>query len=248
MANADSWIEPIAGDTTPQDNYKRCHEIIRGSCDPNDKSVSNDSIIANSTEFLEYIIRFQNTGTDTAFSVLITDTLSTNLNISTIELVSSSHSSNFWVEHGIAKWYFANILLPDSNVNEAQSHGFVKFKIKPISNLGAGIQIPNSANIYFDYNTAVITNTILVNVTPLAVKSINLNEDFKSFPNPVRQTIHLKNSTGKPLGKIELINQDGKLIETKIISTPYFDWQVEHLSNGIYLFIGENWKEKILKY
>ena len=35
--------------------------------------------------------------------------------------------------------------------------------------------------------------------------------------------------------------------ETKTISSASFDWQVEQLPAGVYIFKGENWKEKILK-
>ncbi|MBL0048565.1 MAG: T9SS type A sorting domain-containing protein [Bacteroidetes bacterium] len=240
------WIEPLSGDSTLADNYFISNSIATGSFDPNDKSVSNDSIFTNTTAYLDYTIRFQNTGTDTAFSVTVTDTLSSNLNLSTIEMLSSSHKNKFWVEHGTAKWYFANILLPDSNVNEAGSHGFVKFRIKPKANLGAGIQIPNTANIYFDYNTAVVTNTIVVDVTPLSVPPI-ADEKLQLFPNPVHQMVHLKGSNSKPLGKVTLVNSEGKIIESKTISNSTYEWQVEQLPAGIYIFKGENWKEKILK-
>ncbi len=246
IVNPAAVIEPIIGDTIPFNNHSISYEIVTVSFDPNDKSVKPEFVAPNYNDFFEYLIRFQNTGTDTAFSVLLTDTLSNNLDLSSIEMLSFSHPNTFWIENGTAKWYFANILLPDSNVNEADSHGFVKFKIKPIANLVAGTQIPNSANIYFDYNAAVITNTIVVNVTPLSVPFI-ADQKMQLFPNPVLETVHLNNSKGNPLGRVELINSEGKILDSKIITTPSFNWQVEQLPVGIYFFKGENWKEKILK-
>lgn len=247
IVNPEAWIIPFVGDSTLQNNHCISYEIVRVSSDPNDKSVTPEFISPTQNDYLEYVIRFQNTGTDTAFSILVTDTLSADMDVASIQLISSSHSCNFWVEHGIAKWHFANILLPDSNVNEAASHGFVKFRIMPKSNLTIGTQIPNSANIYFDYNAAVITNTIVVNVTPLSVKTIS--DDFKLavFPNPVHQTVHLVSTNNKPLGKVELVNATGKIIETKNIGTSSYDWQVASLPDGVYLFKGENWQEKIVK-
>ena len=54
---------------------------------------------------------------------------------------------------------FNNIQLPDSNVNEPASHGFVKFKINQRANNPLGTVIENKAGIYFDFNEAVITNS-----------------------------------------------------------------------------------------
>ncbi len=245
-ANAYAWIEPLAADTTPQNNSSASSNIIRGSFDPNDKAVSPEVVLPNTTGYLEYIIRFQNTGTDTAFAVMVIDTLSSLLNVSSLEMISASHSYDLWIENGVAKWNFINILLPDSNTNELESHGFVKFRIKSLPGLNTGASIPNTANIYFDYNVAVITNTIIVNVTPLSLPFIE-DEKMQLFPNPVHQTIHFNSNKNKPLGKVDLINSDGKIIETKTISSASFDWQVEQLPVGIYIFKGENWIEKILK-
>ena len=57
-----------------------------------------------------------------------------------------------------------NIMLPDSNVNEAASHGFIRFRVKPVSTLTLGNTVPNKAAIYFDYNTPVVTNTAITTI------------------------------------------------------------------------------------
>ena len=51
--------------------------------------------------------------------------------------------------------------MPDSNSNEAASHGFIKFRINQQPGNAAGTQIKNSASIYFDYNAPVATNEVL---------------------------------------------------------------------------------------
>jgi len=67
---------------------------IRCAIDPNDKLVSpnrEDPDNKNYTEIgesLQYTIRFQNTGTDTAFNVKLMDTLSNKLNYQSLELFS----------------------------------------------------------------------------------------------------------------------------------------------------------------
>ncbi len=239
-------IEPIAGDTTPLNN--RCSSAIKvtQSYDPNGKTVNPEFIDSNFSDYLEYVIRFQNTGTDTAFSIVVTDTLSASLDLTSIETISSSNNYTFEMRNGIARWYFSNILLPDSNVNEVASHGFIKFKIKPISNLASGMQIQNKGNIYFDYNAAVITNTAVVDVTPLAVKPI-ASERVGIYPNPVHSSVYLSRSDNKALGKVQLLDENGKQIESSYILTSSFNWNVEQLPNGVYLFKGDSWTEKIIK-
>ncbi len=246
-ANAYAWIEPLAADTTPQNNSSASSNIIRGSFDPNDKAVSPEVVLPNTTGYLEYIIRFQNTGTDTAFAVMVIDTLSSLLNVSSMEMISASHSYDLWIENGVAKWNFINILLPDSNTNELESHGFVKFRIKPLPGLNTGASIPNQAKIYFDFNAAVATNTIVVNVGPLLLRNMEPDQ-LKVYPNPVLENIQLVNKNAEPLGKVELITESGIVVETKFISTSTFNWDVQHLPAGTYILKGQGWGQKVMKY
>jgi uncharacterized repeat protein (TIGR01451 family) len=135
---------------------------IRGSFDPNDKQATpqlSPSQVANGN-YIDYTIRFQNTGTDTAFNIVISDTLSEDLQANTLQMITSSHNCKATVKDNIVFFEFLNILLPDSNVNEAKSHGFVSFKIKPQSTVAVNTTITNKAAIYFDYNAPVITNTV----------------------------------------------------------------------------------------
>jgi len=247
LAPAFAWIEPIVGDTTPVDNVVQSGNVIRGSCDPNDKAVSPQLVLPNSNNNFEYFIRFQNTGTDTAFTVIIMDTLSTLLDIYSMQMISASHSYELSIANRIAKWTFNNILLPDSNTNELESHGFVKFRIKPLPGLTVTDSIQNKADIYFDYNTAVTTNTIVVNVlNPLQVKDLQ-DMELQVYPNPVQESLRIVNQHAGPLGKIELINASGKVLETKTISSSSYTWNLQDLPAGTYILKGQGWGQKVVK-
>lgn len=134
--------------------------------DPNDKTVSpvglgNPGYIAPD-QSLEYLVRFQNTGNDTAITVMIRDQFDPDLDWSTFQFVSASHPISVWMEDdGEMVFYFENIMLPDSNVNFAASQGFVKYSISPLASLEPGTQLLNNAGIYFDYNSPVLTNYTL---------------------------------------------------------------------------------------
>jgi uncharacterized repeat protein (TIGR01451 family) len=141
--------------------YDSVQTIVRGAFDPNDKQATpqlSPSQVA-SGKYIDYTIRFQNTGTDTAFSVVISDTLSDDLQKGTLQMLASSHNCKTTVKDNIVFFEFLNILLPDSNVNEPMSHGFVSFRIKPQTTVAPNTTITNKAAIYFDYNAPIITNT-----------------------------------------------------------------------------------------
>lgn len=157
-------------DGNPANNSATNLRTITGAYDPNDKlattSTGNTDVWQiNEDEWIDYTIRFQNTGTDTAFNVVITDTLPSNLDPGSIIVGAASHNFTWELrDAGTLKFYFPNILLPDSNINEPLSHGFVGFRIRPRLPLLPGDEIENIANIYFDFNPPVITEPSVLTV------------------------------------------------------------------------------------
>ena len=138
--------------------------VVLCSFDPNDKQVTPAGVgEANYTlmnEELIYTIRFQNTGNDTAFTVVVRDTLATNLDWSTFRPITSSHAMQVQRNgNGLINFTFNNINLPDSTTNEAASHGFIMYAVRPQTNLPDATNISNTAYIYFDQNEPVITNS-----------------------------------------------------------------------------------------
>ncbi len=155
---------------TNDESIDRDIECIRilGAYDPNDKQVSPigcgpTGMVLPGTSF-DYKIRFQNTGTDTAFTVVIIDTLSENLDISTLSIGAASHPFTYNISGNgkpILTFTFSNILLPDSTTDNLGSQGFIKFSIAPKGTLIVGDEIDNLADIYFDFNPPIRTNTVL---------------------------------------------------------------------------------------
>ncbi len=136
-----------------------------GSFDPNDKQgfpvgYGPQHQIGRGIE-LEYLVRFQNTGTDTAFTVVIRDEISAWLDPSTLRPGASSHpfSYDYFGEGTQVKFTFDNILLPDSSKSQAGSQGFVSYRIKVRDDVPFGTTIENQAGIFFDFNEPIYTNT-----------------------------------------------------------------------------------------
>lgn len=192
-----------------------CQENI-GSYDPNDKRAypggygSEHLIDANTG--IDYIVRFQNTGTDTAFSVVVMDTLSPFLDARAVRPGAASHPYEFAVLDGnVLRFRFDHILLPDSTINEAGSHGFIKFWAPQAANNSVGTRIENQAAIYFDFNEPVLTNTtfhtigdhfVLVN----AVDIPGATADVRLHPNPTTGTLYLE--VGYPADQADFILTD----------------------------------------
>jgi uncharacterized repeat protein (TIGR01451 family) len=169
-------ILPVTGDARPADNYDWESQIVRGSFDPNDIAVTPTGTV-RTTDTLQYTIRFQNTGTDTAFNIRVVDSLSTNLDIATFVPGGSSHAYTYSLGQGMATFTFTNIQLPDSGVNQALSNGFVKFRIMPLATAPAGAVISNRAGIYFDFNAPVYTNTVTNTMFGYSVYPGDANND-----------------------------------------------------------------------
>ncbi|MFC6996235.1 DUF7619 domain-containing protein [Rufibacter roseus] len=140
---------------------------ITDSYDPNDKQVSPQGIsqrhYIKENQDLEYLVRFQNTGTDVAYNVIIKDTINDNLDIASLRVGSASHPFTYTVSgkgKPVITFTFRNINLPDHKTNEPGSHGFVKFSIAQNLDNPKGTVITNKADIYFDYNSPIITNEV----------------------------------------------------------------------------------------
>jgi len=153
-------INPTIGDETPGDNSFILPQRITGSYDPNEKECIEGSNIdiTHINDYLHYIIRFQNLGNDTAFNVVVNDTLSNQFDWDSFELVETSHPCHVSRRNNRLEFFFDNIKLPYKAINEPGSNGFVAFKIKPRNSLTIGDSLNNKAAVYFDFNPAVITN------------------------------------------------------------------------------------------
>ncbi len=219
----------------------------KGSFDPNDKASFpfgyDDERFIERGQDISYLIRFQNTGTDTAFNVMILDTLPANLDPASIRLQGSSHLMEFeLMGEGIAKFIFPNIMLPDSNVNEPLSHGFVKFNISQKEGLEIGTTIENEAAIYFDFNDPVITNRTLhtigeqlieVTSTEIFVPNVEMNV----YPNPFDANATFEiNGLEIKNGEINFLNLNGSLVKTQKFQGSKFQFDGSDLPAGIYFF------------
>jgi hypothetical protein len=221
-----------------------CQENI-GSYDPNDKQASpvgvgEEHLIRENTA-IDYKIRFQNTGTDTAFTVVVLDTLSEWLEPASVRPGASSHPYSFQLLEGhILEFRFSNIMLPDSNVNELASNGFVQFEVDQLPDNPKGTLIENQAAIFFDFNEPVITNTVFHTVGELFI-SVNTDEQafagqLKVFPNPASESVRIECDESLTGGVVQLFDYSGRLCRQERFVNDAFDLSLNGLNAGLYLF------------
>ena len=244
-----------------------CEEIT-GSYDPNDKSVTPGGICADhyilQEDDLEYKIRFQNTGTATAFRVEVRDTLSAALDVSTFRNFTSSHDGVVSIEDGnILIFTFDNIMLPDSFTNEPESNGWITFKISQVAGTPIGTRIENSAAIYFDFNLPVITNVTFNTVWDTRYCQILLlNQDqaskadrFTVYPNPFNTStiIEFENASDEEVN-LQVFTLNGQLTrEESHKNASHIEFQKGDLVPGMYLIrmttsSGMNSSGKVIVY
>src|SRR5690606_36305982 len=140
---------------SPDNNTYELEQVVVNSFDPNDKRVVQGNTITTdeTSNYLDYIIRFQNTGSANAINVKITDNLHPNLDWSTLSVTSASHDYNVnlislnIVNGNNVEFSFDNINLPSETQNEPESHGYIAYKIKPINSIGEGDVMSGNASI-----------------------------------------------------------------------------------------------------
>jgi uncharacterized repeat protein (TIGR01451 family) len=213
-------------------------EVV-GSYDPNDKQVSATTI---GDEFLEvgaplkYTIRFQNTGTFYAERVVIADTIDNDLDINSLQIISTSHNMELSREGNVLYFEFDQILLPDSTTDFDGSIGHVRYEIDPLPTFSEGETIENTAYIYFDFNEPIVTNTVITEFgNPLSVSTESAFET-RLFPNPADQNITISWALKVDVDRIEIYDLSGRLVKSQITSANnIFLLEVNDLSDGMYL-------------
>ena len=245
----DTHIDVTDGTSTIQysESSPRFSAIVRCSFDPNDKAVTPEGVddvmhYTLMSDSLDYLIRFQNSGNDTAFTVLIRDTMDVSLDLTTFELIATSHTVETQIDSNRAVTFlFNNILLPDSNVDEPGSHGYIRYRIHPMAGLPDPTRVENQAFIYFDQNPAIETNitwNTLVNQIPVGLDNkIYIDNAVVFYPNPMDRTgqFIFRNDKSERM-MITLTDISGKTVLNTTTTSEEYTLNKGNLASGLYFF------------
>ncbi len=234
-------VSSSSADENNLDNTANLTQIVSGSNDPNDMQVSTLlTHIEPPLEYLTYTIRFQNTGDSAAENVVVADILDDRFDRNSLEMVSASHSYVSRLFGNRLEVIFQGINLPDLNTDEPQSHGYVSFKVKPkLDGVNVGDNIENKANIFFDFNLPVTTNTVTTtyNSILLGAEKFDRKLDFNLYPNPVKNSLNIDVNATASIKSVQVYNMLGQLLKTvsNITKSKTILVDVTQLNAGTYL-------------
>jgi len=238
------------GDVNTINNTMTSTQTIVGSYDPNEKEESHGSKILyagfTADDYLTYTIRFENTGTANAEFIKVVDVLNDQLDETTVKMLSSSHNYSLDRVGSTLTWFFDDIQLPPSVANTNIGHGYVVFQVKPKPGFVLGDIIPNTADIFFDFNPAIVTNTCTTEfVNALATTGFAF-DDFSYYPNPVKNNLLISNKT--QIERIRVISLLGQEVLSKEVHDFKASVDLSLLTKGIYFVkVTAQGQEKVLK-
>jgi hypothetical protein len=229
-------------------SVRDCQENV-GPLDPNDKQAVPTGYGAehfiDQGVGIDYKIRFQNIGTDTAFSVTVLDTLSRWLDPSSVRPGASSHPYTFEVlGSGVLRFRFDQIRLPDSSINLAGSQGYVAFRVDQKKQAPLQALISNRAGIFFDLNKPVLTNTTFHRVGKKFLVVVDTWEPnqavavMRAIPNPfftetMLEVLGLDNTA--PV-RLRIVDLSGREVRSMNNEQGQFRIQKGDLRAGVYGF------------
>jgi hypothetical protein len=245
------------------DDTSTIRQTVVNSLDPNDKRCLEGDIVTPDLvgDFVNYLIRFENEGTANAINIVVTDRIdTTKFDITSLEVTASSHSNRTLITEGNkVQFIFDNINLP---FTEPLKHGFIAFQIKTKNNLVIGDSLKNYADIFFDYNLPITTNTAGSRIDTFTrtggITSIrsNTNKEGKLsiYPNPSNGNFRINfESKGDFPIHINLIDLNGRIIksiEDEHQNQTSIDISESQLSNGLYQISIQTdkdiWQQKVM--
>lgn len=208
----EATITPVVADETMDDNTNTLSQIVVNSFDPNDKNCLQGAEVTTDVvgKYVDYMIRFENTGTANAINVVVKDEIDiTTLDPSTLIVTNASHSvATRFTNANTVEFIFENINLP---FDDASNDGFVTFKIKTLPTLEIDDTFENKAEIYFDFNFPIETNNSITLIKDVLNTTDISFESFEMYPNPVKDIVIIK--TKETIESIHIFDISGKLIQ-----------------------------------
>lgn len=234
-------IQPYAGDCDTINNSVYTHEIAGLPPSPVSKEVYPEGDIELADSVLTYTIHFQNTGTDTATVIKITDSLSYLLDPqSVVNIASSPLYNQFFIAPGaVLTWVFSPAGIPDSATNALASAGFISFKAKLKSGTQPGYTVQNKASVSFDSHSSIVTNTTANYISfPLSIAQLtDAQISVKVFPNPFSSIVTIMIDGINTSYTFELIDVTGRAVKKlDDITTNRFQIERGDITSGVYLY------------
>lgn len=192
---------------------------------------------------LTYHIQFINTGTDTITQLVVRDTLSPYLDITTVKPGASSHPYTFETYgKGILRFTFKDLkLLP------GESNGFVQFTVSQKPDLPKETVIQNTAVLFYNYNKPLLTNkvfhtvggeleefVVVTGTKDVFVEGVEISVE----PNPFTESAFFTIKSLIPFKQytLSLYDLQGRLLRQEQHTTNRFPIARATLAPGLYVY------------
>lgn len=229
ILNFTASVNPISGDELPADNVFGFQQTVVNSYDPNIKQCVEGNVVSSSEigGYLHYIIDFENIGTTEAENIVVKDIIDTTMfDIKTLQIMNSSHAVEVNQKGNVVEFVFKGIKLP------AGGHGNILLKIKTKSDLEVGDEVSNKAEIFFDYNFPIETNTARTTFQSLGTNDYAIDQSVSIYPNPSKGNV-LVQANGI-IKSLQLFDIQGRVLETRATNEKELNVDISKYSNGVY--------------
>jgi uncharacterized delta-60 repeat protein/uncharacterized repeat protein (TIGR01451 family) len=235
--------------------------MITNSHDPNEKQALPSGIGAAHNvvpgEEIEYVIHFQNTGNDTAYTVTVVDTLDAGLDVASFTQSASSHPYTLSISgkgQAVLTFRFDQINLPDSTTNNLASSGLASYRMTVRSDTAIGTVIKNKAQIFFDYNAPIVTNETMHTIDTVTYKNLSKGsavqvgavttgltakkviQTAKIYPNPTIGIITVEMPEAGSNSELRIMSLVGVQQKSVPLSSAIQQVSLEGLGQGMYLY------------
>jgi uncharacterized repeat protein (TIGR01451 family) len=218
---------------TPDDNTFDYSEVVVGAYDPNDITCLQGDLVPDSLigEFLNYMIRFENTGNAPAENVVITTDISaSDFSLNTLKVLDASHDMYMQINDGVIEFVFENIQLDGGG-----GHGNILLKIKTRPDLTTTDEVDAQADIYFDFNFPIETNIANTAFGVLSTTPFETEQNVKIYPNPSAGELNIEALS--QIQNVTIYDIQGREVSSQNNSenTMNLKLDVSNLSRGIYI-------------
>lgn len=220
---------PAVGETNTQNNTFQFNQTVVGSYDPNDKQCVEGDIVSpvKIGDYLHYLIRFENTGNFYAENIVVKDVIdASKFDVSSLQIMSSSHPVEAKVKGNIAEFIFQDIYL------DSGGHGNILLKLKTIATLPVGTTVSNKADIFFDYNHPIVTNMANTTFEALSIPEKEQDHSVSVYPNPTYDIVKIK--ADSMIRSIQVFDIQGRILMTKLLSEENTSVDLSNYGAGIY--------------
>lgn len=239
----------VAQDDVASNNQAQLNKEVVGSYDPNDITEAHGPKIAmadfTADDYLYYTIRFENTGTFPAEFVRIESTLDPKLDPSTLRMIAASHSCQLQRNGDMLEWKFDDINLAPSVPDTETGKGYAVYAIKAQPGITVGDIIAAQADIFFDYNPPVVTETFYTEFVDTLSAQDAGQAIFRVWPNPVSDVLRVQGSIA--VVTLTLTDASGRTVAAADQDT----LDVRNLGAGVYVLkieaAGKTYAAKLIK-